>query len=374
MKQQPFGTVFKTLNRKVHTMKTSIGIWAFGTLGTRFLLEGYHPEFAIEKPVERAKRASEALSDLYDGLEFHYPGEINEDNAQAIVDAIKPMDVYAIASGAHTFPRHGRGALTNPDRDVREDARGANRRAIDLAAELGATFIIWPGIDGYNYPFQSDYTVQWAELLDGIGDAVQHASANDVTVFLEHKNSEPAMKVYMRDMGMTMFVIHKLEQAGVDTSRTKVNMDWQHLIMNGENLAEYAELLASEGLLGHQHANSGWGLFDDDNMTGTTRFMETLELARALRKVGYGSGGERLGFDLYPYTEDPIVAARQSLVQWRFIDGIAGKLDEVALREAQSHKDAAAAYRVVFGALGMSPEMARLALGQQAAGLESVPR
>ena len=36
-------------------------------------------------------------------------------------------------------------------------------------------------------------------------------------------------------------------------------MDWQHLIMNGENLAEYAALLAAEGLLGHQHANSGWG-------------------------------------------------------------------------------------------------------------------
>ena len=57
-------------------------------------------------------------------------------------------------------------------------------------------------------------------------------------------------------------------------------MDWQHLIMNGENLAEYAALLAAEGLLGHQHANSGWGTFDDDNMVGATAFMETLELAR----------------------------------------------------------------------------------------------
>ena len=32
-------------------------------------------------------------------------------------------------------------------------------------------------------------------------------------------------------------------------------MDWQHLIMNGENLGEYAAMLAAEGLLGHQHAN-----------------------------------------------------------------------------------------------------------------------
>ena len=37
----------------------------------------------------------------------------------------------------------------------------------------------------------------------------------------------------------------------------QVNMDWQHLLMNGEHLAEYTAMLATEGLLGHQHANSG---------------------------------------------------------------------------------------------------------------------
>ena len=63
-------------------------------------------------------------------------------------------------------------------------------------------------------------------------------------------------------------------------------MDWQHLLMNGENLAEYVALLAAEGLLGHQHANSGWGTFDDDNMVGTTAFMETVELALELRRAG----------------------------------------------------------------------------------------
>ena len=87
-------------------------------------------------------------------------------------------------------------------------------------------------------------------------------------------------------------------------------MDWQHLIMNGENLAEYAALLAAEGLLGHQHANSGWGTFDDDNMVGATAFMETLELAVEFRRCGYGENGERLGFDLYPYTEDAVEAVQ----------------------------------------------------------------
>ena len=114
---------------------------------------------------------------------------------------------------------------------------------------------------------------------------------------------------------------------GIDN--VKVNMDWQHLIMNGENLAEYAALLAAEGLLGHQHANSGWGTFDDDNMVGATAFMETLELAIELRRAGYGVRRRtRLGFDLYPYTEDAVGAVKRSVLQWRFIDGVAAKIDD----------------------------------------------
>jgi xylose isomerase len=154
----------------------------------------------------------------------------------------------------------------------------------------------------------------------------------------------------MRNIGMTLFVIHELADRG--HRNVKVNMDWQHLIMNGESLAEYAGLLSSRGLLGHQHANSGWGTFDDDNMVGATAFMETLELALEFRRSGYGENGERLGFDLYPYTEDAIEAVRRSVLQWRFIDGVAARIDDAALREAQAAKDAVRAYEIVYAALG----------------------
>ena len=79
--------------------------------------------------------------------------------------------------------------------------------------------IIWPGIEGYNYPFQTPYTESWARFIDGIGEAANHAKAKGVTVFLEHKNSEPAMKILMRNIGMTLHVIHKLRAQGVDNRR-----------------------------------------------------------------------------------------------------------------------------------------------------------
>ena len=332
------------------TLKTSLGIWALGPMITRFVPIGYQPQWTSENIVDKVKRAVAGLGDLIDDYEFHYPQEINEQNGAAIKEALGGHGIYCVATGLHLDPLFGRGGLCSPDASVRAEAVRRTLAAADMAGSLRANFIIWPGIEGYNYPFQTPYRESWAWLVEGIGGAAKRCKEHGITLFLEHKNSEPAMKILMRNIGMTLHVIHKLRAQGIDN--VKVNMDWQHLLMNGENLAEYAAMLAGEGLLGHQHANSGWGTFDDDNMVGATAFMETLELALELRRAGYGDHGERLGFDLYPYTEDAIAAVRRSVLQWRFIDSVAARIDDVALREAQSRKDAVRAYEIVYRALG----------------------
>jgi xylose isomerase len=250
----------------------------------------------------------------------------------------------------HLDPRFGRGGLVNPDVRVRNQARRIVREAADFAGSLGAHLIVWPGGEGYNYPFQTPYAESWQWLIEGLAEAAEVCAGHGIKLLLEHKNSEPAMKILMRNIGMCLYVISKLRDEGLDN--VQVNMDWQHLLMNGEHLPEFAALLAAEGLLGHQHANSGWGTFDDDNMVGATAFMETLELALELRRWSYGAGGQRLGFDLYPYTEDQVGAVKRSVLQWRFIDGVAAKIDDAALREAQQAKDAVRAYEIVYAALG----------------------
>ena len=334
-------------------LRTSVGIWAFGPNATRFMPRGYHPEAAQETIVQRTRRAAAALQGVADGFEYHYPTEINEDNAQEIRKALGSMDIYCLALGVFSDPRYGLGGFIHPDRRLRAEVVETAKAGVTLAGRLGAHFIIWPGGEGYNYNFQIDYAAAWRWLVEGIADVTAHAARRGVTIFLEHKNSEPAMKILMRDIGMTLYVIRKVAEAGVDTRRLLVNMDWQHLIMNGENLAEYAALLADEGRLGHQHSNSGWGTFDDDNMTGASFFFQALEMAVAFREVGYGRSGERIGFDLFPYTEDQGQAVRQSIVQWRFIETLAARIDASALRDARSRKDAVAGYREVYKALGL---------------------
>jgi len=331
-------------------MKTSLGIWAFGAMATRFNPGGYKPELYGASTADKVRTAVTGLGDLMDDYEFHYPQELNRDNLDEVKEALDGHGIYAVATGTHLNPLFGKGGLSSPDDAVRQKAIAEGLEAAALAGDIGAQMILWPGVEGYNYPFQTPYADSWARLVDAIGQIASECAKHGVTLFLEHKNSEPAMKIFMRNIGMTLHVIHKLRGQGIDN--VKVNMDWQHLIMNGENLAEYAAMLAAEGLLGHQHANSGWGTFDDDNMVGATAFMETLELALELRRAGYGDNGERLGFDLYPYTEDAVGAVKRSVLQWRFIDGVAGRIDEAELRKAQQEKDAVRAYELVYAALG----------------------
>ena len=338
--------------------RNSVGVWAFGPAVTRFVPPGYHPEAANEPMTEKTKRVAEGLSDLLDGLEYHYPGEINEENVEEILAILNDhgMDLPVIAAGLHTDPTYALGAFINPDESLRRQGIDALKRGVDLASEIGANFIIWPGAEGYNYTFQRPYAQIWRAFTEAIAELTDHANERGVKVFLEHKNSEPAMKILMQNIGMTLFTIQKVNALGVDTQNLLVNMDWQHLIMNGESLAEYADLLASENKLGHQHGNDGWGTFDDDNVVGTNFFMQTLELAQTLQDIGYGEQGEIMGFDLYPYTEDQVAAVRRAIVQWEFIWDLAHRIDRDALRGAKSGADALSGQRAVYAALGLDED------------------
>src|SRR4029450_330507 len=104
-----------------------------------------------------------------------------------------------------------------------------------------------------------------------VGEVAVRCKEGGITLFLEHKNSEPAMKILMRNIRLTLHLIHPLRARGIDN--VQVNMDWQHLLMNGESLGEYAAMLAAEGLLGHQHANPGWGTVEGEKMVGRTAFL-----------------------------------------------------------------------------------------------------
>src|SRR5215475_1976050 len=117
-------------------MKTSLGIWAFGSMATRFNPGGYKPGLAGASTVEKVGTAVAGLGDLIDGYEFHYPQELSPENLDAVRAALDGHDIYCIATGLHLDPLFARGGLCSPDDAVRAEAVRRTLHAADFAGEL----------------------------------------------------------------------------------------------------------------------------------------------------------------------------------------------------------------------------------------------
>ncbi len=152
-------------------LKTSLGIWAFGSMVTRFMPVGYQPALTNATTAEKVHRAVTGLGDLIDDYEFHYPAELNLDNLDEVRSALDGHGIYTLCAGLHLDPRFGKGGFSSPDDPLREEALQLTREAIDVAAEVGAHMVCWPGIEGYNYPFQTPYAQSWEWFVEGIAEA-----------------------------------------------------------------------------------------------------------------------------------------------------------------------------------------------------------
>ena len=302
--------------------------------------------------MQRVRRAVDGLGDLMDDYEFHYPQELSEDNLEEVRE-VRSTGTASTASrpGLHLDPMFGRGGLCSPDSEFGPRRSGARSRRPTSPGELGANFIIWPGIEGYNYPFQTPYAESWAWFLEGIGLAAEKCREHGVLLFLEHKNSEPAMKILMRNIGMTLHVIHKLREGGLHN--VKVNMDWQHLLMNGESLGGVrgpagrrgpARPPARELGLGHvrrrQHGRRD-GVHGDARARARAAPLRLWAERRAprLRPLSvYGGRGRRRAPERAPVAVHRVGRGAGSTTR--------------RSRQAQMEKDAVRAYELVYAALG----------------------
>src|SRR5436305_9118931 len=121
--------------------KTSLGIWAMGSMVTRFNPNGYKPQLANATTVDKVRTAVAGLDDLIDDYEFHYPQELSEENLPEVREALAGHGIYTIASGLHLDARFARGGLSSPDDDTRDAALATTLAAADFAGGLGAKFI-----------------------------------------------------------------------------------------------------------------------------------------------------------------------------------------------------------------------------------------
>jgi xylose isomerase len=77
-------------------VKNSVGIWSFGANTMRFAPGGYHPKEGKENMPAKVHRVVDGPGELVDGYEFHYPGEVNEDNVGKVKKTLGKSDEKAL--------------------------------------------------------------------------------------------------------------------------------------------------------------------------------------------------------------------------------------------------------------------------------------
>jgi xylose isomerase len=132
---------------------------------TCFVPPGYHHEVANEDMVEKTRRVCDRLFDLLDGLEYN-----SRSTTTRAKSTRTPRRDPLRLEGAR------QGVLLNSHEKLRRRGIDTLKRGIDLSAEVGANFMIWPGAEGYNYTFRRSYAETWKQFFEGVADLphIQH--------------------------------------------------------------------------------------------------------------------------------------------------------------------------------------------------------
>jgi xylose isomerase len=285
-------------------IKFSTGIWVFGTGVERFAPIGYKPAKPIVELIDEAAK----VEDL-DGLEFHYPTEVNEDNVKIVKDSLSRYNIKAVAIAPvlSQEAQWARGALSALNENTRRRAVERCKKAIDIARELGAEIlIIWPGREGFDFPFTTDYRKLWNNYVSSIKEIAEYGS--DIKIALEYKIEDPSSYLLHGSAARALTTILELKMQGI--KNVGINVEFAHAKLAKEYVPETIVLISRYNALYHLHLNDIFTEVDLDLFPASVHLLEFMELLYWLREVNYNGW---YGLDLFPRYLDAAEMIRQSI-------------------------------------------------------------
>ncbi len=316
----------------------------FGPGSDRYNPRGYKPGVG---PEERIRQAATVQG--LDGVELNFRGLVDEDSAPAIKALLDEVGLACVNVSMNVWGdgKWGLGSLSSPDPAVRRDAAEVIIQGMKTARVLGCSLVsLWPGQDGFDYPFQVSYgqMMDWfIEGLQACADAVP-----DVRLCIEYKPKEPRTHLLADTAARTMWMIGKAARPNLG-----VLLDVGHGLYAYENVAQSAVLLQREGLLDLLHFNDNYGEWDWDMIPATVRFWELLELIFWLRESGYRGW---YSIDIIMPRGDATQAVQQSVTNIQRLYRLTEKLDRQAILRNLHGADPLANLKLlsdqVFAALG----------------------
>jgi xylose isomerase len=319
-------------------LKFGAGIWHFATYVDRYATDGYGPPVSLIEAIDKAGQVGDLSV-----VDLNYPFVDPNLSLDEVEVALKRNNLGVIGITPEIYTRQfSKGAFTNPDPGVRRLANAMCNDAAKVVRRFGADYVkLWPGQDGWDYPFQVDHKKLWQMSMDGVGEL---ASQNpDLKFVIEYKPREPRNHMSFDSVARTLLGIEKIGLPNIG-----ILLDFGHSLYGGESPADAAQLAIDHGRLFGMDVNDNLRSWDDDMVAGSVHPIELFEFFYVLRKNNWDGVWQ---LDQFPFREDSVTAAKLAIDFLKVIDRALDKLDFDAMQAAQDRQDALEAQRLARAAL-----------------------
>lgn len=307
-------------------LKFSVFIHNVGSCSDRYC-PSYGPAFSTDQLLDRIASIPEIT-----GVDLVATQDLMEE-ASSLAAKIKAHDLTTVSIATDIFAQEKwkKGSFSNPDPTVRADAVAHGKEVMDLTEELGSDLLtIWPGQDGHDYLFESDYIAAREWFIQGIRELCDYKPK--MRVGIEYKIKEPRTHSLVSTVGTTLLMTQATERQNCE-----VILDYGHSLMGYENPAESLAILQQFGNgPGHIHINDNYRLWDDDMIVGSVRTLEFVEFFVWLERIKYNGW---LTIDQYPYREDGRDAVAESALWVNALEKIATSVDTTELQRVLDAHD-----------------------------------
>jgi len=314
------------------------GIWHFATYVDRYATDGYGDPRTILDAIDLAGQVRDLSV-----VDLNYPFFGGEFANSQVEEALQRNGLGVIGITPEIYTRvFAKGSFTNPDLGVRRLTHELVTEAADVVRHFGAEYVkLWPGQDGWDYPFQVDHGSLWKASLDGVG---QLASENpDLKFVIEYKPREPRVHMSFDSVSRTLLGIEKIGLPNLG-----ILLDFGHAMFGGESPADSAQLAIDYGRLFGMDVNDNLRGWDDDLVAGTIHPIELFEFFYTLRKNDWQGVWQ---LDQFPFREDSVEAADTAIDFLKLIESALDKLDLEGVRDAQANHDSLGALKLAQKAL-----------------------
>jgi len=209
------------------------------------------------------------------------------------------------------------GTFTSRDPAIRSKYIQVIKDAMDCCDELdGYNVLLWMAHDGFDYPFEDDYTMKWNWMFDALAEVAEYKP--HIKLAIEYKTKEPRTHQHINTVGTAVAICEKLHKPNLG-----VVVDLGHSLFAGENPSEAVEFAHRFGRLFDIHLNDNYRSWDDDLLMGSIHFWETLEFFYTLERIDYDGWYD---IDIWPSRVNGVQAIEESVARIYWFKELAQKL------------------------------------------------